>query len=129
MRSVRWVILGLGLMALGLLAVRGTARPQDPVRISPKMYKVLLENDQVRVLEWRAAPGEKEAMHSHPAMVFYVLSGSKIRSSTPDGKSDERQSAPGTANWSEPITHAVENLGPGDAHVILIELKGKTAAK
>jgi len=83
----------------------------------------------VPVLEWRAAPGEKEGMHSHPAMVVYVLSGSKIRFSTPDGKSDERQSAPGTVIWSEPITHAAENLGPGDAHSILIELKGKTAKK
>ena len=33
---------------------------QDPVKITPQFYKVLLENDQVRVLEYRIKPGEKK---------------------------------------------------------------------
>ncbi len=129
MRNVRRLILGLGLAALGLVVVRGTATPQDPVKISPKMYNVLLENDQVRVLEFRAAPGEKEAMHSHPGMVVYFLAGTKMRFTTPDGKSEERESKADTAIWGEPITHSDENLGPGEARVLLIELKGKTVVK
>ncbi len=129
MRNVRWAILGLGLAALGLAAMRGTATPQDPVKISPKMYNVLLENDQVRVLDFRDAPGEKEPMHSHPAMVVYVLAGTKLRFTTPDGKSEVRESKAGTAIWSEPTTHSGENIGPNEARVLLIELKGKTAAK
>ena len=129
MRNVRWLILALGLTALGLIVVRGTAAPQDPMKTSPKMYNVLLENDQVRVLEWHAAPGEKEAMHSHPGMVVYVLAGTKMKFTTPDGKSEERESKAGTATWSEPVTHSGENLGPSEARVLLIELKGKTAAK
>ena len=36
---------------------------QDPVKTSPQFYKVLLENDQVRVIEYRLKAGEKEAMH------------------------------------------------------------------
>jgi hypothetical protein len=39
-------------------------RAQDPVKQSPQYYKVLLENDQVRVLEYRLKPGEKEPMHN-----------------------------------------------------------------
>ncbi len=129
MRNVRWLILGVGLAVLGLIVVRGTAKPQDPVKISPKMYTVLLENEQVRVLEWRAAPGEKEPLHSHPGMVVYVLSGTKMRFTTADGKSEERESKAGTAVWSEPVTHSGENLGTSEAHVLLIELKGKTTAR
>ena len=55
------------------------ATAQDPVKLSPHYYKVLLENDQVRVFEYRLKPGEKEPMHSqsnnsmtkrrHPAIV------------------------------------------------------------
>jgi hypothetical protein len=66
---------------------------QDPVKTSPQYYKVLLENDQVRVLEYRLKPGEKEAMHSHPAGVVYVLSGAALKfrlSRRPDGRKDGR---------------------------------------
>jgi len=41
------------------------------VKTSPQYYKVLLENDQVRVLEYRLKAGEKEPMHSHPAGVVF----------------------------------------------------------
>ena len=39
---------------------------QDPVRQSPEFYRVLLDNDEVRVLEYRLKPGEKEPLHAHP---------------------------------------------------------------
>lgn len=126
MRNLR-LILGIGLATLGLALVTGTGLAQDPVKISPKMYKVLLENQEVRVLDFHAKPGEKEPMHSHPAMVVYVLHDGKIRLTTPDGKSVERESKAGTAVWNEPQTHAYENLGPGEAHVVVVELKGKAA--
>jgi beta-alanine degradation protein BauB len=45
------------------------ASTQDPVKLSPQYYKVLLDNDQVPVLEFRIKPGEKEPMYSHPAAV------------------------------------------------------------
>jgi hypothetical protein len=46
---------------MSLLAVLWTtSRAQDPVKASPQYYKVLLENDQVRVLEYRLKAGDKE---------------------------------------------------------------------
>ena len=62
-------------------ALAGAAQPaaaQDPVKLSPKMYTVLLENEHVRVLDFRAKAGEKEAMHSHPAALVYMLSSGKV---------------------------------------------------
>jgi len=48
------------IILLLLLAVLcTTAHAQDPVKTSPQYYKVLLENDQVRVLEYRLKAGEK----------------------------------------------------------------------
>ena len=65
---------------ISLLAVLWTTvHAQDLVKTSPQYYKVPLENDQVRVLEYRLKAGEKEAMHSHPAGVVYVLSGGKLK--------------------------------------------------
>jgi quercetin dioxygenase-like cupin family protein len=103
------------------------APAQDPATTSPKYYKVLLENDQVRVLEWRLKPGEKEAMHSHPAGVVYELTASKLRITFPDGKTQEASGAAGETFWRGPTTHAIENIGDTEAHAIAIDVK--TAAQ
>ena len=96
-----------------------TAYGQDPVKTSPQFYKVLLENEQVRVLEYRLKPGEKEPMHSHPAGVVYVLSGTKLKFSYPDGRTEERAAATGETIWRDPVTHAVENVGNTEAMPLL----------
>ena len=100
-----------------------TTQAQDPVTTSPQYYKVLLENDQVRVLEYRLKPGEIESMHSHPAGVVYVLSGATLKFSYPDGRTEEKAAATGEAIWRDPVTHAVENIGKTEAHAIAIDLK------
>ena len=45
----------------------------DAVSVAPHLYKVLLENDKVRVLETRYGPGVKSEMHSHPDLVAVGL--------------------------------------------------------
>jgi len=110
---VLWLLWTVGLTAYG----------QDPVKTSPQYYKVLLENDQVRVLEYRLKPGEREPMHSHPAGVVYVLNGARLRFSYPDGRTEERAAATGETIWREPVTHTVENVGDTEAHAIAVDLK------
>lgn len=117
LRSMKTIVL------IPFLAIGITAFAQDPVKTSPQLYKVLLENDQVRVLEFRLKPGEKEPMHSHPAGVIYVLNGATLRFSYPDGRTEERTAATGDTIWREPVTHAVENIGKTEVHVIVIDLK------
>lgn len=46
---------------------------QDPVKVAPNSYTVLLENEQVRVLKGCLKPGEKIPMHSHGYRVIYEL--------------------------------------------------------
>src|SRR5213080_4877113 len=109
---------------ISLLAVASfTAHGQDPVTTSPKYYKVLLENDQVRVLEYRLKAGEKEPMHSHSAGVVYVLSGTKLKFNYSDGTTGERAAAAGEPIWRDPTTHAVKNIGDTEAHAIAVDLK------
>jgi quercetin dioxygenase-like cupin family protein len=112
------------LLLLALVCVCSvTAYAQDPVKTSPQYYKVLLENDQMRVFEYRLKPGEKEPMHSHSAGVIYWLSGAKLRITFPDGKTEERTVATGDTTWRDPVTHAVENIGDTEAHAIAVDLK------
>jgi len=112
-------------LLLSILALVYTAaQAQDPVKTSPQYYKVLLENEHVRVFEYRLKPGEKEAMHSHPAGVVYFLSGAKIKFTYPDGRTEEKTLANGETIWREPVTHAAENVGNTEAHAIAVDVKG-----
>ena len=111
------------IILIPFLAIGVTASAQDPVKTSPQFYKVLLENEKVRVLEFRLEPGDKEPQHSHPAGVVYVLNGATLKFSYPDGHAEERTAATGDTIWREPVTHAVENIGKTEAHVIVIDLK------
>ena len=97
---------------------------QDPVKLSPLYYKVPVENEYVRVLEYRLKPGQKEPSHSHPCGVVYYLTGATWRTSSPDGKTTESETTAGAIVWRDPTTHAVENVGKTDARAIAIELKG-----
>jgi quercetin dioxygenase-like cupin family protein len=97
---------------------------QDPVKVAPKTYKVLLENDRVRVLEVRLKPGRGSPLHSHPAYIIYALSTCKVRLTLPNGKTKEVRMRSGEATWSDAESHAVDNIGSTEVHVLNIELKG-----
>jgi quercetin dioxygenase-like cupin family protein len=100
---------------------------QDPAVTNAKTVKVKFENDKVRVLEAELPPGVKEAVHSHPAYVIYVMAGGKVRNYAADGKTTESELKTGEVLYREPLTHAAENIGTTIMHFILVELKTATA--
>jgi hypothetical protein len=95
----------------------------DPLVTDPDKYKLVLENDRVRVLEYRDKPGDKTQQHAHPDFVLYALSSFKRRLILGDGRTLERAVAPGQASFSEAHVHIGENVGDSDTHVLMIELK------
>ena len=113
-------------LALAPLLAAGTVQAQDPVKVAPDHFTVLLENERVRVLDFHTTAGVKIPMHSHPAYISYSISGAgKTRFTSADGKVKEQPAKTGKATWHEAETHASEYHGTGSAHVLLIELKGK----
>ena len=119
MRTLK--IMTLNLFTVLLLAA--TAMAQDPVPTYPDNYKVLAENDRVRVLDFKLRKGAKENFHSHPAAVTYVLAPFKIRFTFPDGTTRIREAKAGDVFFGEGLVHASENIGDTDAHGILVEMK------
>lgn len=101
---------------------------QDPAVVNGKTVKVKFENDRVRVLEAELPPGAKEAVHSHPAYLVYVVAGGKFRTYA-DGKTTEGELKTGEVIFREPVTHASENIGTTTSHLILVELKTAPPAK
>src|SRR5713101_9022013 len=102
-----------------------TPKAQDPVKVAGDTYKVIVENDSVRVLDVNIAAGAKTAMHSHPDLVAVVLEPSTIRWTRPDGKSEQSGAAftRGSLQYMASETHISENIGTTSAHVILVEFK------
>ena len=96
---------------------------QDPVEVSPDIYKVALENDRVRVLSINQKPGQASTQHWHPAFVLYIVNDGKVKFSYPDGESEELELKAGQTLWSEGVTHTPENTGTSELHALNFELK------
>jgi quercetin dioxygenase-like cupin family protein len=96
----------------------------DPVAVSPDRFKVLLDNEHVRVVAYALAPGEKDAWHTHPPKVSYVVSGGSLRITTDDGKSFVADETAGTASWMGALgRHFAENVGTTPVRIVLVEVK------
>ena len=64
---------------------------QDPVITDGDKYKSILENDKVRVLEYKDKPGDKTSRHHHPDFVLYALEPFKRKLTFGNGKQVERE--------------------------------------
>ncbi len=115
------------LALLPMLVITEDLSAQDAVQSQPQNYRVMLENDRVRVLEYNGRPGMGvcgDGMHSHPPHLAVLLSTGTIRMKMPDGKVEVHSDIPvGAVFWGNAETHEVENIGGSNIRMLLIELK------
>ena len=97
------------------------------VKVDPKHYTVISENDQVRILKAHYGPHEKSVMHSHPNVVAVYLTDGKVVMHLLDGSNHEVSSKAGAAEFVPAGTHLPENAGDTAEDVIVIELKTHAA--
>ncbi len=103
----------------------------DAVVAAPENHKVLLENDNVRVLDVTVRPGEKEPLHGHRwPSVLYVTSEDDIKDYDADGKiiyetktDPNPMKVPYTIYMEPQAPHAVENLSKKPLRLLRVELK------
>lgn len=74
-----------------LILCAASTHAQDPVETNPEHYKVILENERTRVLDYEDHPGEKTILHRHPDSVLYALSDFTRKLTFPDGQSVEKE--------------------------------------
>lgn len=99
------------------------ALAEDSVKVAPNNYKVVFENDSVRVSDVQLKPGETIGTHSHPDHLVYQTDAGKLRLSYPDGKSKELGLKAGEVTWIKGETHTVENVGTTETNAVVFELK------
>ena len=96
---------------------------QDAVKVDPKHYSVVSENDQLRILKVHYGPHEKSVMHSHPNSVAVMLTDMKAEFTLPDGKKQNMTAKAGDAQYTPSQVHLPENAGDKGMDLILVELK------
>jgi hypothetical protein len=102
------------------------AMAQDPVKVDPKHYTVIFENDQVRVLKIHYGPHEKSVMHVHPDAVVVYETDAHMKMTTPDGKSVDASGKAHDSMWTAAGSHLPENLSDKPVDAVLVELKTKS---
>lgn len=96
----------------------------DPVVVSPDRFKLLLENEHVRVIEYVLLPGERDQWHTHPPKVSYVVSEGTLRINTDDGQAFVTEEKAGSATWMDTLgRHYAQNVGKTPVRIVLVEIK------
>jgi hypothetical protein len=91
----------------------------DALRAAPEHHRKLFENDAVRVLEARIGAGETTAVHAHrwPSVQHVFATTDFVR----------RDAA--HTLWSGPFPpHSLEDVGPADLVVLMVEVKSGAPA-
>ncbi len=95
---------------------------QDPVQVDTKHYKVIAENDAVRVLRIKYGAGEKSVMHFHPESVVVFVSDIKSEFLLPDGSTMKADAKAGDVRIAPAGKH-LPQTGNKPIEVIQVELK------
>ena len=98
----------------------------DPVVTNPDHYRVVFENERVRVLMYTDEPGDETTPHAHPDSVMYTLSSFRRRLVSGDAQRDVELAA-GFVGWLPAQQHHGVNIGDTPTHVLFVELKEPVA--
>ena len=98
----------------------------DPVVTDPEHYRVIFENERVRVLAYTDVPGDSTHDHEHPDSFMYALSSFRRRLVHGDQQRDVEIPA-GFSGWVPAQRHRGTNTGDTPTHALFVELKESPA--
>ena len=123
MRMLRTALL----LAASLAALPASASAQDAVTAAPNVYKKVLDNERMRVLEARMKPGSKVPLHSHPDHMIYMQTDGSITLKLPGKMPYQMMLNAGEALFLTAQTRAEENDSDKEVRFIVVELKQSAA--
>ena len=101
-----------------------------PEKVSPDVYKVILDNDEVKVLEVTFAPGQGDNMHEHGVITYYGIDGGKLQNTLADGTVNEMDVPNGFVGHGNSIVkHQMKNVGDDTVKIIIVEHKKLNPSK
>jgi quercetin dioxygenase-like cupin family protein len=125
MNEVKTIKIISAYMFFGILLMLSTnLHAQDILKVGTNLSnKVLLDNDQVRVILVESVPGVVTPWHSHPNYVLYALTNGKLEITEQDKKASVLEFKAGQALYFPAVTHTAKNIGTTTVKIILTELK------
>lgn len=96
----------------------------DPTVTDPDKYKIVFENDRVRVLLYHDEPGQRTSPHEHPNSVMHTLTSFRRRLIAENGESRDVALTQGETRWLDAQVHSGENIGDTPSRVLFVEVKG-----
>ena len=123
-RNIRREVLAM----LATLGLTNEALAQDAATSDPRSFRVVLDNERVRVLEYKSGPGFSvcgQGVHYHPERVTVTLTDAKVKITNTEGKSVVRDLPAGQVFFAPAETHSTENVGGSGTRFYIIELKSK----
>jgi quercetin dioxygenase-like cupin family protein len=94
----------------------------DPVQTNPNLYRVVFENERVRVLAYHDEPGARTTPHEHPDSLMLTMSSFRRRLTSGDQQTELELPA-GAVRWLAAQEHSGENIGDTATDVYFVELK------
>jgi quercetin dioxygenase-like cupin family protein len=91
----------------------------------PDVYKVVFEDQNLRVIAATWKKGATDKSHSHPVpSVIYALTDCSLRVTAPDGtKRDLNSKAGSSMAVAITASHSAENVGAADCQAVFVERK------
>jgi quercetin dioxygenase-like cupin family protein len=92
--------------------------------MSPEVYRVIAENEYLRVVEATWQPGQRDLFHSHPPFAAYLLTDVDGLLHFPGGAPAKVRitSGKGMAQYADP-SHSFENLSDKPIKMLIVEAK------
>jgi beta-alanine degradation protein BauB len=117
-------IISVSLLLGILLTFSSSSYAQDFVKVAAQgTTRVLLENDQVRVIQIETAPGQVTPWHSHPNYLMYALTDGKLETTEKGKTATVLNLKAGEALFMPAVTHMAKNVGTTTVKLVLTELK------
>lgn len=124
MNTMRSILISSAVLALCPFSVNAEEKVMhDPVKASPHYYKVLLDNEKVRVSEFRMEPGKQEGWQTWCPNILYVLDPGTVQLTDRTGASTAQDVKAGDIAWRVDSDHSGANVGTTDLHALMIEVK------
>ena len=128
MKQKTMLAVAVSFVAVGSFAasLSASAQSEPPsYTASPKIYKLVSENDQFRVIHQTIKPGQRDAWHSHAGnLAAYRLTDCNSRTHTPDGKHTDANRKRGEVAFLPAIaSHSFENRGKTTCETLIVERK------
>lgn len=112
-----------GMLLIAAVFMARISLAADPLEVAPEMYKLVYENDKVRVMQVTFQVGEQIAEHSHPDHFVYVLEAGNLKITKADGSVIDAELKVGDVVWLNAETHQAVNTGTTPVRLLVTELK------